>query len=45
MLLGSSLNVNEIAYDLGFEQPKSFSKLFKKREGVSPKEYRSLNKT
>jgi AraC-like DNA-binding protein len=43
LLLGSSLNINEIAYDLGFEQPKSFSKLFKKREGISPKEYRSLH--
>lgn len=41
MLLGSSLNVSEIAYDLGFEQPKSFSKLFKKREGISPKEFRT----
>lgn len=43
MLLGSSLNINEIAYNLGFEQPKSFSKLFKKREGINPKEYRDTN--
>lgn len=41
LLLGTSLNINEIAYDLGFEQPKSFSRLFKKREGVSPNVYRS----
>lgn len=40
MLLSTSLTINEIAYDLGFEQPKSFSKLFKKREGISPNAFR-----
>lgn len=44
LLLGTSLNISEIAYDLGFEQPKSFSKLFKKREGKSPKEYRNQDR-
>lgn len=43
LLLNSELNISEIAYDLGFEYPKSFTKLFKKKNGVSPKEYRNLN--
>ncbi|UTW62834.1 helix-turn-helix domain-containing protein [bacterium SCSIO 12741] len=40
LLLNSELNISEIAYELGFEQPKSFSNLFKKKTGVSPKEFR-----
>ena len=42
-LLSTSLTINEIAYDLGFEQPKSFSKLFKKKEGISPNAFRKMN--
>lgn len=40
LLLGSTLNVNEIAFELGFEYPQNFSKLFKKKMGVSPLQYR-----
>lgn len=36
-------SVSEIAYELGFEYPQYFSRLFKKRVGVTPNEYRSLN--
>lgn len=43
LLLGSSLNISEIAYDLGFEYPKSFSKLFKKKMGITPNQYRQAN--
>lgn len=43
LLLSSELNINEIAYDLGFEYPKSFSKLFKKKIGLTPSEYRRMN--
>lgn len=39
-LLGSSRSVSEIAYDLGFAYPQHFSKLFKAKTGMSPKEYR-----
>ena len=39
LLLNSSVSISEIAYDLGFEQRQSFSKLFKKKTGMSPKEY------
>lgn len=43
LLLGSNASVSEIAYDLGFEYPQHFSKLFKAKTGVSPSEYRSMN--
>jgi AraC-like DNA-binding protein len=36
------LSVSEIAYELGFEHPQSFSKLFKKKTNVSPLEFRRL---
>ena len=35
----SDLSVSEIAYELGFEHPQSFSKLFKKTN-LSPLEFR-----
>ena len=35
------LSVSEIAYQLGFEHPQSFSKLFKTKMNVSPLEYRA----
>ena len=42
-LLNSSEPVSQIAYGLGFEYPQHFSKLFKKKTGMSPLKYRSLN--
>lgn len=43
LLLNSEKNINEIAYDLGFEYPQYFNKLFKKKTGKTPMEYRNLN--
>ncbi|MGE0930908.1 helix-turn-helix domain-containing protein [Peijinzhouia sedimentorum] len=43
LLLNSNDNINEIAYELGFDYPNHFSKLFKSKTGISPKTYRSLN--
>lgn len=34
------LSVSEIAYELGFEHPQSFSKLFKNKTNLSPLEFR-----
>ncbi|QQQ28962.1 helix-turn-helix domain-containing protein [Chryseobacterium indoltheticum] len=36
----TTLSVSEIAYELGFEHPQSFSKLFKSKTNVSPMEFR-----
>lgn len=36
----TDLSVSEIAYDLGFEHPQSFSKLFKSKTNLSPLEFR-----
>lgn len=36
------LSVSEIAYELGFEHPQSFSKLFKQKTRQSPGEFRRL---
>jgi AraC family transcriptional regulator, transcriptional activator of pobA len=36
----TDLSVSEIAYELGFEHPQSFSKLFKMKTSLSPLEFR-----
>lgn len=36
----TNLSVSEIAYELGFEHPQSFSKLFKSKTNLSPMEFR-----
>lgn len=40
MLSTTSKSVSEIAYELGFEHPQSFHRLFKNRTAVSPLEFR-----
>ncbi|GGH66305.1 AraC-like DNA-binding protein [Filimonas zeae] len=42
ILSTSRLSVAEVAYQLGFEHPQSFHKLFKKKTNYSPLEYRQL---
>ncbi|MCW3166997.1 AraC family transcriptional regulator [Chryseobacterium sp. 09-1422] len=39
-LTSTNLTVSEIAYELGFEHPQSFSKLFKTKTKISPLEFR-----
>lgn len=41
MLQDSSLNISEIAYQLGYSSPGYFSTSFKNKYGVSPKQFRS----
>jgi AraC family transcriptional regulator, transcriptional activator of pobA len=36
----TNLSISEIAYELGFEHPQSFSKLFKSKTNLSPLEFR-----
>ncbi len=40
ILTTTNFTVSEIAYQLGFEYPQSFSKLFKKKTDLTPNEYR-----
>lgn len=40
MLSTTPLSVAEVAYQLGFEHPQSFHKLFKRKTNVSPVEFR-----
>ena len=42
-IFDDSKSIGEIAYELGFNYPQHFTRLFKQKVGVSPKEYRSLN--
>jgi AraC-like DNA-binding protein len=40
LLSNNSLNISEVAYQIGFNDPRYFSKCFKKATGISPKDYR-----
>ena len=40
MLLATTLNISEIAYDTGFSNPNYFTKMFGLLFGMSPSEYR-----
>ncbi len=40
-LVNTGKTINEIAYDLGFNYPHYFSRLFRKKTGKSPVEFRS----
>jgi AraC family transcriptional activator of pobA len=40
LLLTTSLSVNETAFQLGFEYPHYFSRLFKSKTGLSPAAFR-----
>lgn len=43
ILLGTTKSVSEVAYELGFEHPSHFTKVFKSRTGVSPVHFRRQN--
>ncbi len=44
ILLVPKKTVSEVAYELGFEYPPYFSRLFKKKEGISPTKYREKHR-
>lgn len=41
-ILGSAKSVSEIAYQLGFQYPQHFTRIFKKNVGYTPTAYRDL---
>ena len=43
LLINSDMNVSEIAYETGFNDPYYFSRLFKKYHNMSPSDYRIRN--
>jgi AraC-like DNA-binding protein len=43
LLLSQAVPVSSIAYNLGFNYPHYFSRLFKSKTGLTPQEYRKLN--
>lgn len=42
-ILDPSLSISQIAYELGFQYPQHFTRLFKKLVGQTPNEYRHTN--
>ncbi len=44
ILLNPNKSISEVAYELGFEYPQYFSRLFKKKVGLSPSVYREKYK-
>ncbi len=45
MLLKTGYNINQIAEKLGYKNAESFSRLFKKHSGFSPREFREQKKS
>ena len=43
LLSSSSMNISEVAYSVGFEDPKYFSRVFSEEFGVSPGNFRHAN--
>jgi len=43
LLWGTEHSISEIAYELGFEHPSHFTRVFKSKTGKSPSKYRDLN--
>lgn len=43
ILLNTNDTISQVAYGLGFDYSQHFSKIFKAKTGMSPKEYRNVN--
>ena len=44
MLSDDSYNISEIAYMIGFNDPQYFSRYFRSKFGISPRQYREMTK-
>jgi AraC-like DNA-binding protein len=44
LLLNNSFNISEVAYRIGFNDPRYFSRCFRNEVGISPKKYRESMK-
>jgi AraC-like DNA-binding protein len=44
LLLSSDLTISEIAYKLNFEDNSYFNKVFKNKNGLTPKRFRDIHK-
>lgn len=42
-LLSGDKNVSQVAYSLGFQYPQHFIRFFKRKAGVTPKEFINMN--
>ncbi|GAB4024447.1 helix-turn-helix domain-containing protein [Spirosoma koreense] len=45
LLWSTENSISEIAYDLGFEHPSHFTKVFKNKTGMSPRQFRNRNES
>ena len=43
LLAETSMRLSDIAFEVGYNEPNYFSHVFRKTEGITPKEYRNLN--
>ncbi len=43
LLEKSNLNITEICYEVGFNYPSHFAKLFQEHFGIQPREYRQIH--
>ncbi len=41
LLHHSELQIQEVAYEIGYDDIQTFSRFFKKQEGISPSEFKS----
>lgn len=42
MLIANDLSISAIAYSCGFQNPRTFERAFKKKNGISPREFRKI---
>ena len=42
-LFKSNISIKELTYELGFNDPYYFSRLFKRKEGLSPRQFKEKN--